>query len=178
MEIRDAVESDFSPITAIYNDILTNSTAIYSDQPATLEQRIAWWRERQRLKYPVLVAVDGDTVLGFASFGDFRTWPGYRYTVECTIHLSGMARGRGIGTQLMTLLVARARDAGKHVMIAGVDSENIASLRFFERLGFERVAYLPEVGHKFGRYLNLHLLQYWLTPRTDPSESERAGHPL
>ena len=177
MEIRDAVESDFAAITAIYNDILTNSTAIYSDQPATLEQRIAWWRERQRREYPVLVAIERDTFLGFASFGDFRTWPGYRYTVECTIHLDRAARGRGIGTELMTQLIRHARDLGKHVMIAGVDSENIASLRFFERLGFERVAYLPEVGHKFGRFLNLHMLQYWLTPRNDSTESGPADHP-
>src|ERR1700677_2227740 len=109
MEIRDAVESDFGPITAIYNDVLTNSTAIYSDRPATLEQRIAWWGERKRLQYPVLVAAERDTVLGFASFGDFRTWPGYRYTVECTIHLDREARGKGIGTQLMTQLIHRAR---------------------------------------------------------------------
>jgi L-amino acid N-acyltransferase len=177
MEIRDAVESDFGAITAIYNEILTNSTAIYSDQAANLEQRIAWWRERQRLQYPVLVAVESDTVLGFASFGGFRTWPGYRYSVECSIHLDRTARGRGIGTELMTVLICRARDLGKHTLIAGVDSENIASLRFFERLGFERVAYLPEVGHKFGRFLNLHLLQYWLTPRTDSSESKPADRP-
>jgi phosphinothricin acetyltransferase len=113
------------------------------------------------------VAVEGDSVLGFASFGDFRTGPGYRYTVECTIHLDGAARGRGVGTELMNVLLRRARDLGKHVMIAGMDSENIASLRFFERLGFERVACLQEVGHKFGRFLNLYLLQYRLTPRKD-----------
>ena len=117
-------------------------------------------------------------MIGFATFGDFRTWPGYRFTVECTIHLAAGARGRGIGTHMLALLIERARTAGKHSMLAGVDSENLGSLRFFERFGFRRVAYLPEVGYKFGRFLNLHLLQYWLTPpAAEATASTPADHP-
>jgi phosphinothricin acetyltransferase len=165
MQIRDAVLSDFEAITAIYNEVLTTSTAIYNDQPASIEDRVAWWQARLKQQYPVLSAVEGGTVGGFGSFGDFRPWPGYRYTVEGTVHVASGTRGKGIGSLLLNELIARARAAGKHSMMAGVDSENTASLRFLERSGFEHVGYLPEVGYKFDRFLNLVLLQYRLTPR-------------
>lgn len=165
MELRDAVEADLGQITTIYNEVLTNSTAIYNDRPASLEDRVAWWRARVDQHYPVLVAVEEDQVCGFGSFGDFRSWPGYRYTVEGTVHVASGDRGRGVGTALLKALIERAKAAGKHSMIAGVDSENAASLRYLERFGFQRVGYLPEVGYKFDRFLNLVLLQYWITPR-------------
>jgi L-amino acid N-acyltransferase len=165
MQIRDAVQADFEEITAIYNEVLTHSTAIYNDRPAAAADRIAWWRTRLDQHYPVLVAADGKQICGFGSFGDFRPWPGYRYTVEGTVHVASPSRGRGVGSLLLKVLVERAKLAGKHSMIAGVDSENTTSLQFLERFGFHRVGYLPEVGYKFDRYLNLVLLQYWLTPR-------------
>jgi L-amino acid N-acyltransferase YncA len=165
MEIRDAVLDDFDAITTIYNDVLMHSTAIYSNQPATMEDRIAWWRARAAQNFPVLVATVRQHVIGFGTFGDFRAWPGYRFTVEGTIHVDSSARGQGVGTALLDALIARAKTLEKHTMMAGVDSENIASLGFLERYGFERVAYLPEVGYKFDRFLDLVLLQYWITPR-------------
>ena len=175
MEIREAGAGDLPAITSIYNDVLRSSTAIYSDTPATLEDRTAWWFERRRLGYPVLVAVEDDAVIGFASFGDFRPWSGYRFTIEGTIHLAPRARGKGLGTAMLDLLVEQARAIGKHTMIAGVDSENLASLGFLERYGFERIGFFPEIGYKFGRFLSLHFLQYWLTPRA--SESEPVDRP-
>jgi L-amino acid N-acyltransferase len=164
LEIRDAVEADFDEITAIYNEVLTNSTAIYNDRPTTREERLVWWRARREQGYPVLVAVNGSSVAGFATFGDFRPWPGYRFTVEGTIHIHASSRGRGVGTELLKILIHRAKLLGKHTMVAGVDSENAASLRFLERSGFERTAYLREVGYKFNRFLDLIFLQYWITP--------------
>jgi phosphinothricin acetyltransferase len=164
MLIRDALSADFDEITAIYNEVLTSSTAIYNDRPATREDRIAWWRSRVEQGYPVLVAVDGDRIAGFASFGDFRSWPGYRFTVEGTVHIHAEERGKGVGTLLLKALIVQAKLAGKHIMIAGVDAENLASLSFLERFGFERVAHLKEVGFKFDRFLSLVLLQYWITP--------------
>jgi L-amino acid N-acyltransferase len=168
MQIRDAVESDFGQITAIYNDVLTHSTAIYSDRPATREERVAWWQTRLHQGYPVVVALDEDHIAGFATFGDFRAWPGYRYTVEGTVHIHSGSRGQGIGTALLKVIIEKARAIGKHVMIAGVDSENAASLRFLEQFGFERAGELREVGYKFDRYLSLVFLQFWLTPPGAP----------
>ena len=170
MQIRDATQADIDQITAIYNEVLTNSTAIYNDRPATREDRLAWWKSRIDQGYPVLVATDGANIFGFASFGDFRSWPGYRFTVEGTVHIDSNFRGKGVGTVLLKALIVRARLAGKHTMIAGVDAENTASLRFLERFGFERVAHLREVGFKFDRFLDLVFLQYWITPPTKSNE--------
>lgn len=160
--IRDALASDVPGILAIYNDVMATSTAIYREEPATLDAHLEWWRQRVALGYPVLVAEDAAGVAGFASFGDFRQWPGYRFTVEHSVHVRADCRGRGVGAQLMQPLIARATALGKHVMIAGVDAENVASQRFHERLGFERVAHFREVGFKFGRWLDLMFLQRML----------------
>jgi len=160
MQIRDAVEADFEQITAIYNEVLTNSTAIYNDRPASVEERVAWWRGRVAQGFPVLAASDGAQVLGFATFGDFRAWPGYRFTVEGTVHIRADARGQGVGTELLNAILAGAKAMGKHVMIAGVDSENTVSLHFLERYGFQRAGHLREVGYKFDRFLDLEFLQY------------------
>jgi phosphinothricin acetyltransferase len=163
MQIRDAVQADFDQITAIYNEVLTNSTAIYNDHPATVAERISWWRSRIAQGFPVLVAAEDAHIAGFATFGDFRAWPGYRFTVEGTVHIHAGSRGHGVGTELLKAIVARAKGMGKHVMIAGVDSENTSSLRFLERFGFERACRLREVVYKFDRYLDLVFLQYWIT---------------
>jgi L-amino acid N-acyltransferase YncA len=165
MDIRDAGESDLPGLLAIYNEVIATSTAIYSDTPTTLEERTSWWRARVGLGYPVLVAVDDSGVLGFSTFGDFRTWPGYRFTVEHSVHVRADTRGQGIGKELVKALFPRAAALNKHVMIAGVDAANEASIRFHERLGFEKSGHLREVGHKFDRWLDLVFLQRWIDAR-------------
>lgn len=162
MEIRDAVEEDFAAVTSIYNEIVRNSTAIYNSQDVPVEERLAWWRERTAKGYPVVVGVESGLVVGFGTAGPFRSWPGYRYTVEGTIHLAQEARGRGLGRELLAVLVERSRAMGMHSMVAAIDSENEASLRFFAREGFVEVGRLPEVGWKFERWLTLVLLQRML----------------
>jgi len=164
--VRDAVETDLPAILAIYNDIIATSTAVYRETPATLDERLAWWRAKLEPGYPTLVADDNGAVLGFATFGDFRSWPGYRFTVEHTVHVGRDHRGRGVGTALMGPLIARAESLGKHVMIAGVDADNAGSIAFHERLGFERVAHFREVGFKFNRWLDLVFLQRMLGTRS------------
>jgi phosphinothricin acetyltransferase len=171
MQIRDAVEEDFDQITEIYNEILMSSTAIYSDSPTTREERIAWWKGRLAQGYPVLVASTERHIAGFTSFGDFRPWPGYRFTVEGTLHIHSDWRGKGIGTRLTKALLQRAEALGKHTMIAGVDAENVASLGFLDRFGFQRAGCLREVGYKFDRFLDLIFLQYWITPPADGGET-------
>ena len=159
IEVRDASAADLPAILSIYNDVIATTTAVYRDDPATLDDRQAWWQARVTQGYPVLVADEGGEILGFASFGDFRAWPGYRFTVEHTVHVRADCRGRGVGHLLMTDLLRRGRELGKHVMVAGVDAENAGSIRFHERLGFECVGHLHEVGFKFGRRLDLVFLQ-------------------
>ncbi|MGH8181130.1 MAG: GNAT family N-acetyltransferase [Steroidobacteraceae bacterium] len=159
MELRDAAEADLAGLVAIYNDVIATSTATYTTTLVTLEDRRQWWRARVAAGYPVLVALDESGVIGFATFGDFRPWPGYRFTVEHTVHVRGDRRGGGVGTRLLQALFPRAASLGKHMMIAAVDGANLASIRFHERLGFERSGCLREVGHKFDRWLDLVFLQ-------------------
>ena len=163
VKVRDANPADIPGLVAIYNDVIATSTAVYRNDPSTVEERLDWLASRTAQGYPVLVGIDQDGVAGFASFGDFRPWPGYRYTVEHSVHVRSNCRAQGLGTALMQELVRRATSAGKHVMIAGVDAENDASIRFHERLGFQRVGHFREVGFKFGRWLDLVFLQLRLT---------------
>ncbi|MDR1990958.1 MAG: GNAT family N-acetyltransferase [Acidobacteriaceae bacterium] len=159
IQIRDAREDDLPGLLAIYNDVVASSTAIYRDTPASLDDRRDWWQARVAAHHPVLVAIDDHGVAGFASYGEFRVWPGYRYTVEHSVHIRHDRRGQGLGTALMTPLLEHAREQGMHVMVAGIDADNHGSIVFHERLGFERVAHMREVGFKFGRWLDLVLLQ-------------------
>lgn len=159
LQIRDATEEDLAGLLVIYNEVIATSTAIYSSDPVTLEDRRQWWRARTAQGYPVLVARDAHGVAGFATFGDFRAWPGYRFTVEHSVHVRADGRGCGTGTLLLQALLTRAAALGKHVMIAGVDAANAAAIRFHERLGFEQRGHLREVGYKFDRWLDLVFLQ-------------------
>jgi L-amino acid N-acyltransferase YncA len=159
LQLQDATEADLPGLLAIYNDVLATSTAIFSCLPVTLADRRLWWQARRAQGYPVLVARDARGVAGFATFGDFRAWPGYRFTVEHSVHVRADGRGQGIGSQLVRALFPRAAALGKHVMIAGVDADNAASIRFHERLGFARAGTLREVGYKFDRWLDLVFLQ-------------------
>ena len=168
MTIRDATESDVPAILAIYNEVLATSTAIFSEIPATLDDRLQWFRARTDAGYPVLVATDDSGVLGFATFGDFRSWPGYRHTVEHSVHVREDARGRGVGSELVRTLLDRAVALGKHVMVAGVDADNLGSIRLHERLGFRRAGTLHHVGCKFGRWLDLAFLERQLDERAGP----------
>lgn len=162
MPIRAATETDLPAITAIYNDVIATSTALYVDEPFSLEDRAVWFAARRAAGYPVLVADEGGGVLGLASFGDFRAYPGYRHTVEHSVHVHADARGRGLGSALVAALFEPARALGKHVMIAAVDAANAGSIRMHERLGFARGAILREVGWKFGRWLDVEFMQKFL----------------
>lgn len=162
-EIRAAQRSDLPQLLAIFNEVIANSTAVYFLEPTTLEERTAWFETRSRAGYPVIVAANGGDVLGFASFGEFRgVWPGYRYSVEHSVHVRADQRGRGVGRALLQALFPLAADMGKHLMIGGIDADNAASLKLHEQLGFEKVAHFHEVGHKFGRWLDLVFMQRYL----------------
>lgn len=174
MDIRDASQTDIEGITSIYNDAVEHSTAIWNDSKVDYANRSAWLAERQRAGYPVLVAVDeAGGVLGYASFGDWRAWDGYRHTVEHSVYIRADQRGNGIGKSLMLALIERARGIGKHVMVAGIEANNIGSIRLHEKLGFEQVGHLKEVGVKFGSWLDLVFLQ--LTLDTCPAPDQPRG---
>lgn len=171
MKIRDAGKDDMEGVTAIYNDAVEHTTAIWNDTKVDVANRLAWLADRRRAGYPVLVAVgDEGEVLGYASFGDWRAWDGYRHTVEHSVYVRDDRRGKGIGTSLMLALIERARSIGKHVMVAGIETKNAGSIRLHEKLGFATVGHLKEVGMKFGVWLDLTFLQLTLDARTTPDQ--------
>ncbi|MCX5581563.1 GNAT family N-acetyltransferase [Kaistia terrae] len=157
--IRPALEADLPAILAIYNDAVVNTAAIWNDDIVDLDNRIAWFRTRVGQGFPVLVAAEGETVLGYASYGDFRAFQGYRFTVENSIYVATSARGKGAGSALLAALVDAAKQQGKHMMVAGIEAGNEVSIRLHEKQGFVETARMPELGFKFGRYLDLVFLQ-------------------
>jgi phosphinothricin acetyltransferase len=155
MHIRDAGPADLPRMTEILNELIAETTAIWSLAPTTLSARSAWLKERRARGFPVLVAVADERLLGFASFGDFRPWEGYAATVEHSVYVDASARRRGIGSALLSSLIERARGRKLHAMVGGIEAGNTASLALHEALGFREVGRLPEVGRKFGRWLDL-----------------------
>tara|TARA_R110001583_G_scaffold193866_2_gene363345 strand:+ start:48847 stop:49365 length:519 start_codon:yes stop_codon:yes gene_type:complete len=166
MKIRNATTNDAAAIMAIYNDAVTNTTAIWNDLTVDVANRLHWLADREKTGYPVLVAVDSKAnVLGYASFGDWRAWDGYRHTVEHSIYVREDCRRCGIGKSLLRTLIERALEIDKHVMVAGIEARNTGSIQLHEKLGFEHVGHLKEVGTKFGQWLDLAFLQLVLGPR-------------
>ena len=115
--------------------------------------------KRQRRGLPVLVAVSEDEVIGFSSFGEWRSRWGYRYTVEHSVHVRANRRGQGVGRVLIEALFPRAAALGMHVMIAQIDSEATVSRHLHQKLGFELVGTFRQAAHKFGRWLDLIAMQ-------------------
>jgi phosphinothricin acetyltransferase len=159
MQVRDATEDDLPAILAIINEATANTTAVWSLVQTTLDARRSWWQDRIAAGYPVLVADDHDGVLGFASYGQFRPFDGYLHSVEHSVYVDQRARWRGVGRALLAALIERATQDGKHVMVAGIDATNLASIRLHETLGFTRAGTLVEVGRKFDRWLDLLFMQ-------------------
>lgn len=168
VQIRDAETADLETITAIHNHAVVHTTAIWNEDAVDVDDRAAWLADRTAKGYPVIVAVDETGVVGYASYAQWRPHSGYRHTVEHSVYVRGDQRGRGIGKTLMAELIVRARAAGIHVMIGGIESGNVASIVLHERMGFSEVGRMPQVGAKFGRWLDLSMLQLTLDDRARP----------
>ena len=162
MNLRAGNGEDLPGISRIHNEVVASSDAIFSELPETPEARQAWFEQRTAAGMPVLVARSGEEILGFASYGPFRPWPGYRETVELTVHVRGDSRRMGIGRALVGALIERARAQGMHAMMAGIDGGNEPSIALHRALGFVEVGLLPEVAIKHGRRLDLLLMELLL----------------
>jgi L-amino acid N-acyltransferase len=165
--IRPAVSEDAEQIASILNAQLATTTIEWTEVPHTAASARQWLHEHET----VLVAEERGALVGVAAFGWFRDVaqrPGYRFTVENTVHVAEDRWRSGVGRALMEALIDEARATGKHTMVAAVDGANERSIRFHERLGFVPVARLPDVGTKFGRWLDLVLLQLRLDDRDTP----------
>jgi len=159
INIRDAQLEDLPGILEIYNHAIVNTTSVYSEHPHTLDMRLTWYNDRIGSGFPIFVAEVNGEVAGFSTFGHFRVWPCYRYTVEHSVYVHIDHRGKGISKLLLQPLINRAREMKLHAMIAGIDGENEISWQLHRSLGFVEVAHFKEVGFKFGRWLDLKFMQ-------------------
>lgn len=159
--IRRADLSDIAAITDIYNEAILTSTATFDTEPRTVDDRIAWLHSHDD-RHPVLVAVIGSEVLGWASLTRWSERPAYDGTAETTFYVAAEYRGRGIGRQLKEAIIAEARRLGFHTLIARMAEGSDASRHVNQSVGFVHVGTLKEVGQKFGRWLDVDVMQLML----------------
>jgi L-amino acid N-acyltransferase len=169
LSIDNAVRCDLPEILAIYNEVIRNSTAVYTEEELSPARGDAWFDAKMAQGFPMIVARDASGITGFGTFGEFRAWPCYRHSVEHSVHVRPDRRGRGVGRALVAELLARASGLHKHVMIAGIDADNAVSIALHRSLGFTSVGHFHEVGFKFGRWLDLVFMQCMLPPTHDSS---------
>jgi L-amino acid N-acyltransferase YncA len=162
--IDNASRGDFAEVLSIYNEVIRNSTAVYSEEEFTPARGEVWFDGKGSGGFPFIVARDASGIIGFGSFGEFRSWPCYRHSVEHSVHVRADRRGQGIGRAVVTELLGRAAAGSKHVMIAGIDADNAVSIGLHRSLGFAAVGHFHEVGFKFGRWLDLVFMQCILPP--------------
>ena len=156
-------ESHANAILGIFNEAIVNSTALYDYKPRTQESMIAWFKAKEAGRFPVIGATSPDSqLLGFASYGTFRAWPAYKYSVEHSVYVHKNHRGKGIGLALMQQLITVAKDQQYHTMIGGIDIANTSSITLHERLGFTHAGTIKQAGFKFGRWLDLGFYQLLL----------------
>jgi L-amino acid N-acyltransferase len=153
---------------AIFNDAIANSTALYDYKPRTADSMTGWFEAKSRGNYPVIGVEDEQgQLMGFASYGSFRGWPAYKYTVEHSVYVDAGFRGQGVGRALLGALILAAEKQDYHVMVGGIDAANAISIKLHESLGFTACGIVRHAGFKFGRWLDLAFYQLILrTPAT------------
>ncbi|WP_211231767.1 GNAT family N-acetyltransferase [Ottowia thiooxydans] len=156
-------------ILSIFNEAIANSTALYDYHPRTSQNMEGWFAAKAAGGFPVIGAVDEDGVLlGFASYGTFRAWPAYKYSVEHSVYVHKDHRGQGLGPVLMEKLIEAARAQQLHVMIGVIDAANKGSIALHERLSFAHAGTVRQAGFKFGQWLDVAFYQLILETPTHP----------
>jgi phosphinothricin acetyltransferase len=169
--VRCDFERHADAILAIFNEAIVNSTALYDYQPRTLQNMVSWFDAKRAGNFPVIgVEDEAGSLLAFASYGTFRGWPAYKYTVEHSVYVHKDHRGQGLGRRVLRELIAAARRNDVHAMIGGIDATNAGSIALHERLGFKHAGTLPQVGFKFGRWLDLAFYQLLLDTPAHPCD--------
>lgn len=156
--IRSATAADAEAIAAIYNPFILDTAVTFEEQPVTGDDIAARIAECQELKLPWLVIEQDREVQGYAYATRWKGRSAFRYSVETTIYLAPHATGRGTGRRLYGELIRKLQSRGIHAAIGGIALPNAASVALHERLGFRKVGHFSEVGHKFGRWIDV---GYW-----------------
>ena len=161
-------DSHANAILDIFNEAIVNSTAIYDYKPRALDSMAGWFSVKDAGSFPVIGAIENDQLLGFASYGTFRAWSAYKYSVEHSVYVHADHRGKGVGLALMHELIAAARQQEYHTMIGGIDLTNTGSITLHEKLGFVHAGTIKQAAFKFGRWLDLGFYQLILDTPENP----------
>jgi L-amino acid N-acyltransferase len=158
-------------IREILNEAIVHTTARYDYQPKTMQDMEEWFAQRVAVGLPVIGLVDEtDTLVGFGTYGPFRAFAAYKYTVEHSLYLKANQRGKGWGRQMLERLIQRAEEQDYHTLVGVIDAENASSILLHERLGFEKCGIIRHAGYKFGRWLDLAIYQRLLAGPEQPVE--------
>jgi L-amino acid N-acyltransferase YncA len=156
-------------ILAIFNEAIVNSTALYDYKPRAPETMAAWFAAKRANGFPVIgMEDDNGKLLGFASYGTFRAFPAYKYTVEHSVYVEKSSRGLGLGRKLLVAVIAKAEEQGMHTLVGAIDLDNSVSMALHRRLGFEHCGTIRQAAFKFGRWLDLAFLQRTLATPLEP----------
>ena len=159
IQIRTYTITDCPAILAIINEAILTSTALYDYHPRTLEQQIAIFEDKISKDFPIIVAEENNQVIGFGYYSEFRFREAYKFTVEHSVYADKNYIGKGIGKLVLSELIQLAKAQKMHTMIGVIDSENLNSISFHEKFGFEEVGYIKESGYKFDRWLDSVFMQ-------------------
>lgn len=167
--VQCTFEQHAAAILDILNDAIIHSTALYDYQPRQMQNMVTWFEAKRAGHFPVIGIEDAQgTLLAFGSYGSFRAFPAYKYTVEHSVYVHKNHRGHGLGAHIMQALMAAAKEQDLHAMVGAIDANNAGSIALHERLGFKHVGTLPQVGFKFGRWLDLAFYQLLLDTPAQP----------
>jgi len=162
-------ERHAAAILDILNDAIVNSTALYDYKPRQMQNMVTWFEAKRAGNFPVIGIEDAKgTLLAFGSYGTFRAFPAYKYTVEHSVYVHKDQRGQGLGPRIMQAVIEAAKTQQVHALVGAIDAANAASIALHERLGFKHVGTLPQVGFKFGRWLDLAFYQLLLETPDKP----------
>ncbi|MDQ8038404.1 MAG: N-acetyltransferase family protein [Pedobacter sp.] len=166
--VRCTHERHAAQILEIFSEAILNSTALFDYEARSSESMVAWFAAKTQGSFPVIgVEGEGGQLLGFASYGTFRAWPAYKYSVEHSVYVHKDHRGKGLGRILLQALIAAAQEQNYHLLIGGIEAGNTGSIALHEALGFTHAGTIREAGFKFGRWLDLSFYQLTLeTPAT------------
>jgi L-amino acid N-acyltransferase YncA len=168
--VRCTRQQHAAAILDIFNEAIANSTALYEYQARTPGSMRTWFTRKEAGRFPVIGAEQAGVLVGFASYGTFRAWAAYKYTVEHSVYVHKDHRGRGIGTALMQELIAAAREQEYHVLVGGIDVANRSSVAMHERLGFTCAGTIHQAAYKFGRWLDLGFYELILETPASPMD--------
>ena len=157
--IREAKIEDLPHILTIYNDAIVHTTAVYTYEPETLAMREQWFNQKVRDGYQVIVYERNQTVVGFATFGPFRNWPAYKYSIEHSLYTDPRYRKEGIASSLLNELILLANQREYKTIIAGIDASNVPSIALHQKFGFTYAGTIKNAGYKFERWLDLSFYQ-------------------